>query len=395
MQEGRRFLNLVVSVAAFGLVLGVAILVLVVSVLNGFERELRERVLALLPHIVVAAPGGYENWPEAAEQLGKLAGVAAIAPLTQGAVLAAGESQVRGATLIGVLPEAEATVSALPRFLDDTGLRALAPTSFRALVGRGLADQLGLAVGDGLVVVLPDTVITPLGPMPRQKRLTVAEVFHSGSELDQRAIFIHVEDAGRLYRMGERPASLRVRLDDLFAARATARTIAGEHPGLRVSDWGRTHGGLYQAIQVQRATLFVLLCLVVAVAAFNVVSSLVIIATDKQAEVAILRTLGLGTRGVMGIFLVLGLLVGLTGIGVGLVVGTTFAVLLPDLFAQIEAWTGQQLLGQYFIDYLPSEVRLNDLVMTAAVSAVLVFAASLYPAWRAARRAPADVLRYE
>ena len=403
----RGFLSFISAVAMLGLALGTAVLIIVLSVLNGFERELRERVLGVVPQLLVAQGGGFSDWSTSAARIKQVAGVRAVAPLVGGAVLVATPTGVRAAELSGILPVAESKVSIVSRFVRGASLADLRPGEFGALIGARLADALKVRPGESVSVVLPQAAVTPLGVFPRQKRFRVLGLLSSGAEIDDHSIYIHLADAQRLYQLGSSVQSLRLRLDDLFAAPETARRVAdgfsvpgvldarsSESP-LQTRDWTQTHGALYRAILLQRTTMLVLLSLVIAVAAFNVVASLVMIVTDKQGDIAILRSLGFATRSVMASFVWLGALVGLVGIGAGASVGVVFSLCVESMFGWLEARLHIHLLDQYFIHYLPSQLRWGDVVLVGSIALVLTLIASLYPAWRAARVLPAEVLRYE
>jgi lipoprotein-releasing system permease protein len=252
-------------------------------------------------------------------------------------------------------------------------------------------------VGDRVTVVMSEAAVTPLGVFPRQKRFVVAGIVDSGTEVDGQALYVHIDDAQRLYRLGTAVHAIRVRLDDLFMAPVAAmeaRAMLAPDP-VQARDWTDTHGTLYQAIVLQRTTMLMLLSLVIAVAAYNVVSSLVMVVTDKQREIAILRSLGFGRAGVLRSFLVLGSIVGIVGVGLGSALGLAAAYGVADAVAALQQAFGLQLLAQYFIHYLPSAPRLGDVAIVAAIALVLTLLASLYPAWRAARLSPTEILRHE
>ncbi len=428
----RGFLSFITSVAIGGLALGTAVLVLVLSVLNGFERELRERVLAVLPQLVLYHEGTFTDWQAAAERVRRVRGVTGVAPLVTGPVLVATVHGVRAAQLSGVDPAREGEVSIVERFIvvagdpavhatdasapgpqaaggplpahpgngssaAAAGLGLLQPGQFRALLGSGLARHLGVRVGDRVTVVMSESAVTPLGVFPRQKRFVVVGILESGTEIDGQALYVHIDDARRLYRLGGAVHALRLRLDDLFAAPAAAleaRAMLAPEP-VQSRDWTDTHGTLYQAIVLQRTTMLLLLSLVIAVAAYNVVSSLVMVVTDKQREIAIMRSLGFSRGGVLRSFLVLGSIVGIVGVGIGSVLGLAAAYGVADAVDALQRAFGLQLLAQYFIHYLPSAPRLGDVAVVASIALALTLLASLYPAWRAARLSPTEILRHE
>lgn len=397
----RGFVSFISAVAMLGLTLGTAVLIVVLSVLNGFERELRERVLGVVPQLLIERSGGFPDWSAAAATLATVAGVRAVAPLVGGPVLIATRGGVRAAELSGVMPAAEAAVSIVPRFVQEATLDALVPGRFEALLGVRLAAALHVRPGEFVSVVLPQMAVTPLGVFPRQKRFRVIGLLQTGAELDDRSVYVHIADAQRLYQVGGSVTALRLRVDDLFAVAAVgqraidALTVPPPERALLARDWTQTLGGLYRAILLQRTTMLVLLSLVIAVAAFNVVASLVMIVTDKQGEIAILRSLGLSTRAVMASFVWLGTFVGLVGIGTGAAAGVVLSLWVERLFGWLQGRWHLHFLDQYFIHYLPSQLRWHDVLLVGGIALVLTMLASLYPAWRAARVLPAEVLRYE
>ena len=398
----RGYVSFISAVAMAGLALGTAVLIIVLSVLNGFERELRERVLGVVPQLLLERGGGFADWSATARHLADVHGVRAVAPLVGGPVLVATSSGVRAAELSGVLPAAEARVSIVHRFIVGATLDSLRPGEFGALLGVRLAAALHVRQGETVSVVLPQAAVTPLGVFPRQKRFRVLGLLQTGAEIDDRSIYVHLVDAQRLYQLGGNVTAMRLRLDDLFAVAQVGRRALLAMPDatapertLQARDWTQTHGALYRAILLQRTTMLVLLSLVIAVAAFNVVASLVMIVTDKQGEIAVLRSLGFPTRSVMASFVWLGAFVGLVGVSVGATIGVLFSVWVERLFAWLETRLHLHLLDQYFIRYLPAQLRWHDVVLVAGIAMGLTVLASVYPAWRAARVLPAEVLRYE
>lgn len=389
--------SFITLVSALGLVLGVAILVIVVSVMNGFDRELRERVLGLLPQAVIRSPSGLEDWPRIAEAAERHTQVLAAAPYVQGAGLAVTGGEVRGVSVWGVVPARERRASILDDFMVAGELEGLVAGEFGVALGAPLAADLGVGVGDPITLVMPQATITLAGLFPRQKTMRVAALFATGAQADAQQIYVHLDDAQRMFRLGEAVHGVKLKLADLFNARAVLQEVLEgiDEPQLRGSDWMRTHGNLYSAIQLQKLTLAILLTLLVAVAAFNVVSSLVMLVTEKQAEIAILRTMGGTPRTVMLVFAWQGMFIGAAGVAAGLGLGVVLTLVLSDLYAWFERLTGVRLLGQYFVHYLPTELRWQDLTVITAVALATSALATLYPASRAARVRPAEVLRYE
>ena len=384
-------------IAIFGLALSVAVLVIVVSVVNGFERELRERVFGVLPHLSLY---GREPLPPSIDDLDALVGLAAVASATavvQGAGLAASGDKVRGVLLTGIDPDQYRSVSDLDRYLVHGELSDLAPGTYGLILGERLARQLGIDVGDKVTIVLPMATVTPAGLFPRQKRFDVIDLMRSESDLDNRGAYMHIDDAKTLFRLGAKVHGYQLKLHDLFMATQAARESLALLGLDRVfaRSWMRTHGNLYQAIGMQKATMFVLLAFLVGVAAFNLVSTLVMVVEQRGADVAILKTLGARTTTVMGSFVVLGVVIGTIGTGLGLAVGIGIATALPGLFAWVNSSFTLDLMNQYFVNYLPVEIRSSDIVNIALTAFVLCVLSTLYPAWRAAGLLPSRVLAHE
>jgi lipoprotein-releasing system permease protein len=391
----RSSLSFISSVAIGGLALSVAVLVVVVSVINGFERELEERVFGILPHAMVQGRGSLAAADTDREQLGGVPGVVGVAPFVQGTGLAAADHRAAGVLIWGIDPAAQGGVSDYARYVEGAG--QLASGEYRVVLGAGVADRLGVTVGDFVTLVLPTATVTPAGVLPRQKRFTVAAILRSRSEVDSRAALIHIGDAQRLFRLGRGIHGYQLKLDDLFQAESIAAEAVDRLGRERVyaSTWMRTHGNLYRAIAVQKSTMFVLLSFLVAVAAFNLVSTLVMVVNQRSGDVAILRTLGSGTGRIVRAFVLLGVLIGSSGILLGAVAGVLVARLLPWLYERVSAAFGLDLMNQYFVSYLPVEIRVDDLTGIVVTALALCAASTLYPAWRAAALKPSQVLAHE
>lgn len=387
-------------VAVAGLSLSVAVLVVVLSVINGFERELRERVFGVLPHAGVWGDQPFVPSDLAASKLVAVPGVLGAAPIVQGSGLAVGVDKVQAVLLNGVEPSTYRQVSGMETFLGPAGgttLEALQPDRFGVILGSRLASRLGVGVGDPVRLMLPLGSLTLAGVLPRQKRFQVVALLRSGSELDARAAFIHLADAQRLFRLGEQVHGYQLRFTDLDGANALAalavRRLGEDRFFART--WQHSHGNLHRAIGAQKATLFVLLAFLVGVAAFNLVSTLVMTVEQRGADIAILKTMGAASAPLIGCFVMLGALIGALGILIGVAVGTAVAGGLPAVFAWINDGLGLDLMSQYFISYLPVDIWPADLARIAVVSFVLCVTCTLYPAWRAARLLPSRVLAHE
>ena len=391
---------LIGGVAVAGLSLSVAVLVVVLSVINGFERELRERVFGVLPHAGLWGDQPFVPSDLAAAKLRAVPGVLGAAPIIQGSGLAVGSDQVQAVLLTGLEPSTYRQVSGMEAFLGAPGaatLETLQPGRFGVIWGARVASRLGVGVGDPVRLMLPLGSLTPAGVLPRQKRFQVVALLRSGSELDGRAAFIHLADAQRLFRLGERVDGYQLRFADLHDADALAALAArrlGEDRFF-ARTWRHSHGNLHRAIGAQKATLFVLLAFLVGVAAFNLISTLVMTVEQRGADIAMLKTMGAASAPLVGCFVVLGALIGALGILIGVTVGAAVAGGLPAFFAWINDGLRLDLMNQYFISYLPVDIWPADLARIAAVSFALCMACTLYPAWRAARLLPSRVLAHE
>lgn len=392
------FISFISASSLIGMTLGVAVLILVLSVMNGFGNELRERVLGMVPHGVIYERGGIQDWQVLATRVEQMPGVVAAAPLTRLQGMFAHSGRVQGALITGIEPAAESRVSILPEHLKQGNLESLEAGSYNVFLGEILARSLNAKVGDKVTLMLPEATLSPAGVLPRVKRLTVSGIFAVGAELDANLAVIHLADAAKLERLPAQAQSLRIKFDDLFdAPRLIWRLVAeldGEFSG---SDWTRTHGNLFQAIRMEKTMIGLLLLIIVAVASFNIVSTLVMAVTDKQADIAILRTFGATPATIMKIFMVQGIAIGMLGVVLGTVLGIMAALSISDLVAWIEQLLHIQILSSdvYFISYLPSALMWQDVVTVVLSALALSFLATLYPSWRAAKVQPAEALRYE
>ncbi|MBE0506122.1 MAG: lipoprotein-releasing ABC transporter permease subunit [Marinospirillum sp.] len=392
------FISFISLTSMLGMTLGVAVLILVLSVMNGFDRELRQRILGMVPHLAIKNYQDFSSWESVAESLGERPGVAGVAPFVNGQGMLMHRGNHRGALVSGILPEWEPQVSIIGEHLEGTQLDALQPGDYGIIIGDLLARFLRVQAGDQVTLLLPEASITPAGVFPRLKRFTVLGTFKVGAELDGNLAYVHLQDMQTLMRTGDSIEGLRLRLDDLFQAPRMARELVNElgHP-YRGQDWTQTQGNLFQAIQMEKRMIGLLLLIIVAVAAFNIVSTLVMVVTDKQADIAILRTLGASPATIMGIFMVQGLTIGVFGTIVGVGLGILLALNVSDLVLWIEGLFGIQFLDAsvYFISYLPSELRFDDVRFITLAALSLSLLSTLYPAWRASRIQPADALRYD
>ncbi len=391
----RSSISIVSAVAVCGLALSVAVLVVVVSVFNGFEREFRQRVFGVLPHLSFIAQSEQGVSAQSGAPLTALESVAAVSPVVEGAGLAAADERVGGVLITGIDPQRHQGVSRLVEYVE--GRLPQAAGAFEVALGAGLAEDLAVGVGDRVTLVLPLASVTPAGIFPRQKRFLVTGLVASQSMLDAQSAYIHIADAQRLFRLGNNLHGFQVRLYDLFdAVEAGHEGLASLLPGaFYARPWMRTYGPLYRAIGVQKSTMFLLLSLLVAVAAFNLVSTLVMVVDQRSSDVAILRTLGGDTLTLVSAFVLLGVLLGGIGIAAGTLLGSALAVSLPGLYEWASGHLAADLMSEYFINYLPVEVRLGDLLEISLTAAALCLVSTLYPALRVAGLRPAEVLAHE
>ncbi len=402
----RSFVAFISAVAIGGLALSVAVLIVVLSVINGFERELAQRVFSILPHSVLyqRSPGALASDDLARAEA--TPGVIGAAAFVQGAALAANGDDVAGILLTGIDPSYYDRVSALSSFLVTKGggkiatgsaENGLAAGEFNVWLGARVAEKLHIALGDKVVIILPDASVTPVGVFPRQKRFTVSALVRSDSELDSRGAYIHLTDAQKLFRLPAGVHGIHLATDDLFAAEAIGEDVLSELGFDRFvqRSWMRSHGNLYRAIALQRSTMFVLLSLLVGLAAFNLVSTLVMVVNERRSDISVLRSMGSRGGTVVGVFLVLGLAIGAVGIGLGLLFGVLLALLLEHGYAALTDALGLDLMSQYFVNYLPVEIRPGDLLEVSVVAFGLCLLSAVYPAWSASRLQPSTVLRYE
>jgi len=399
-RRSNHFISFISAVSMAGMALGIAVLITVVSVMNGFQKEVRDRILGVLAHVqITSAEGGLRDWGDVVSRVRQHPQVVAAAPFVAAQGLLGNDQVVRGAMVRGVLPEAESTVADFDRHMRAGRMEALVPGSFGTVLGVELARALGVGVGDRVVLIAPQGQVTPAGVVPRLRAFTVVGLFEAGHfEFDSGLALVHLHDAQKLYRLGEAVSGVRLRLSDMFAAPRIARELARAFDqDVYVSDWSRLNAGWFRAVEIEKRMMFIILSLIVAVAAFNIVSTLVMAVTEKRSDIAILRTLGATPGSVMAIFIVQGALIGVLGTFIGVAGGVALAANVDVVVPAIERALGFQFLAKdvYFISELPSEVRAPDVVFVAAISLLLSFVATLYPSWRASRVDPVQALRHE
>ena len=393
------FISFISLASILGIALGVTALITTLAVMSGFQREIRDRMLQMAAHATVSGYGEpLQDWQRAVDIALKDARVAGAAPYIEKITLImSGNSQP--AMLRGVIPEEEAKVSVLSEKMVQGKLSDLAPGSFNIVLGRELAVWLGVSVGDDVLLALDDFRSSPVGGVQTMKRFKVSGVFEAGyNEFDKGLAVVNLHDLQRLLRMGEGVTGVRLKLHDMDQAFDVGRELAQKLKGpYRVSDWTQDNANLFRALKMEKTVMAILLSLIIAMGAFNLVSSQVMLVTDKQADIAILRTLGLTPRQVMQVFMVQGSLIGIIGTVSGVLGGILLTLNLDRILQGIERVFGVQLLPEdvYYITGLPTDLQASDVTAIACVALAMAFVATLYPAWRAARTAPAEALRYE
>ncbi len=393
------FISFISTLSVAGIALGVAALITVLSVMNGFQKEVRDRMLSVLSHIEVFA--GREPILDPAPLIAKVRAnprVVAAAPFVAGQAMLTRDDSVRGVLVRGIDPAAEPQVADFLKTVDPQALQALRPGEFGVMIGRELARQLLIVRGDRLTLIAPQGTMTPAGVVPRLRQFTVVGIFDSGHyEYDSSLVLMHIEDAARLFRV-DGVTGVRLKTTDMMAAPRIAVELSSVLGGdLFVRDWSRENRNWFAAVQIEKRMMFIILMLIIAVAAFNLVSMLVMTVTDKQSDIAILRTLGASPASVMKIFVVQGAMVGLLGTALGVVLGVLLALNVEVVVATIERMFGFEVLpkGIYFISRLPSDLHWDDVTAIGLTACALAFVATLYPSWRASQVRPAEALRYE
>lgn len=399
-RSSNRFVSLISAISMLGIAIAVAVLIIVLSVVNGFERELKDRLLLMSAHATIEDPReGLSAWQGRVADAVANPRVRAAAPFVDGQALIMFGEKLSGIQLRGIDPALEDEVSGVSEVITSGSLSSLADRGFGIVLGEELANALRAGLGDKVTVVLAEGIVTPAGVMPRYRRFTVQGIYRVGMyEFDRRLAFIHIADAQRLYRKGETVSGIRLAVNEIYSAPAIVREVAldmGE-PVL-VSDWTRSHVNFFRSIQITKSILFVILLLVVAVAAFNIVSTLVMVVKDKQADIAILRTVGASPSMILKIFMTQGSIIGVVGTLAGVALGVTFTLNLETIVSFMESAFGIKFLAAdvYFISDLPADLHMGDVVKISAIALILALASTVYPAWRGARTMPAEALRYE
>lgn len=394
------FISFISMTSMLGVALGVAALITVLSVMNGFEKELRERILGMTSHaFVTGSDGTLADWEKAEVLIEGFPRVMNTAPFVEGQAMLNQGSRVRGTQIRGVNPTLEPKVSSIGDKIIQGRFDALQPGSYGIILGKDLAIAMGVGTGDKITVITPHVTPTPAGVIPRLKRLTVSGVFEIGMyEYDSALAIMNIEDAANLFRIPGKVTGLRLQLDDVYQAPRITRELLQTLPAeYRAADWTYQHANFFRALKTEKTVMFVILMLIVAVAAFNIVSTLVMMVTDKYADIAILRTLGMSPGGIMGIFMVQGIVIGLIGTILGVIGGVILALNVSNIIAWIETILGYQFLPAevYYISDLPSDLHWNDVTVIGITAFVLSILSTIYPSWRAAQVKPAEALRYD
>lgn len=393
------YISFISLTSLIGLSLGVLAMILVLSVMNGFQREMSARILGMVPHATIDGSQPLDDWQALAQRLRTHPEVQAAAPLTQLEGMLSFKGSMQPLQVSGIEPQVEGDVSIVASRMVAGGLDDLRAGEFGVIIGMITARRFGLSVGDKLTLIVPEVSATPGGITPRMQRLNVVGVFKVGADLDGSLALIHRADAAQIRRwQPEQVQGVRVKLDDLYRAPQVAgQLLAQLGEGYRAEDWSHTQGSLFSAMKMEKTMIGVLLMLIVAVAAFNIIATLIMVVADKRADIAILRTLGATPRQIMAIFMVQGSLIGISGTLIGIVLGVLGALNVSELVGWLERVTGQHIFSSdvYFISTLPSELRWEDVAIVAVSALSLSFLATLYPAWRAAQTQPAEALRYE
>jgi lipoprotein-releasing system permease protein len=394
------FISFISMTSMLGIALGVTALITVLSVMNGFEKELRDRILGMASHATVTTYAGrLADWQALSQTLEEQPSILAMAPYVQGESMLSQGKRVSGALIRGVLPGMEGGVSDVVSHINGGDLTLLEAGEYNIILGSELAIVLGVGVGDSVTVVSPQVTIGPTGILPRLRRFQVVGIFEVGMfEYDRGVALVHIKDAARLFSLDDNVTGLRLKLDDIYEAPRLARELSAQLPGgYRVEDWTRQHANFFRAVKTEKRVMFIILTLIVAVAAFNIVSTLIMVVTDKRSDIAILRTLGASPGSIMKIFIIQGVVIGVLGTAMGVAGGLGLALNVETIVPAIERFFNVDFLDAnvYYISEVPSELHWKDVWVMASMSMVLSLLATLYPAWRAARTQPAEALRYE
>ncbi len=383
-----------------GIALGVTVLITVLSVMNGFDHEISDRIFNMAQQVTISNfSQSVPNWQNLTQQVKVRPSVVGTAPFVTGQAMLASMGMAKPVIVTGIIPKEESKVSQLSSKMTRGSFENLQPGKFRIIMGEALAENLGLVVGDKVTVLTTDVNVSPIGVVPQYKRFTIAGLFRVGGgfHFDESAAFIEMHDAQKLFKLQDNVSGLRLKVTDLYAAPKVTDELQQALPNYFVGNWTQEFGPYFKAIQMEKSMMFIILVLIIAIAAFNLVSTLVMVVTDKRSEIAILRTLGASPKTIMAIFMVQGCIVGVIGTFLGVTGGILLAFNAPNIVAGIQHLFHVQLISSsvYFIDYLPSRLEWKDVMQISLVSLFLSLIATIYPAWQASRTQPAEALRYE
>lgn len=402
-KQRNSFISFVSLFAFLGMALGVFALIVVLSVMNGFDAELRERILRAVPHGYITQNGGLAEWPKWAEQVRAYPYVKGVAPFIAGQALLSANGLVRPTELQAIDIKAEPAVSKIHEHIIAGSLEPMAAGEFGMVLGSIAARNMELAIGDKVLVTLPQISVTPAGAFPRTKRFTLVGIFEVGAQVDQSLALINLEDGQKLFKKADKVDGLRLEFNSIYEApaylsqlTAALKTAAGGDAEFVARDWSQTQGSLFQAVKMEKTVVSVMLAIIIFVAAFNIVTSLIMMVGEKRSDIAVLRTMGMSAGNVVSIFMVQGIVIGVMGIVIGSLCGIGAALTISQLIVGIEALLGIQIFDPevYFVSYFPSVWQWQDTVKVVTGAAITCVIASIYPAWRAAQIAPAEALRY-
>ncbi len=390
------FISFVSLFAFIGMALGVFALIVVLSVMNGFDRELKERILRVVPHAFVTSVKPLHDWRGLAGSIADAKGLQGSAPFIAGHGLVTYDGNVHGVELQGIDPELERNVSAVHDYMLVGSTDLLVPGEYQLAMGSLLARYLGVTIGDKINITLPQVSVTPAGVFPRSKRFTVAAVFEVGAQVDQSLVLIHLQDAQKLFRKQNRVDGLRLRFDDIYQAPTYAQALEARLPDYTIEDWSQTQGSLFQAVKMEKTVIGTMLGIIVLVAAFNIVTCLVMMITEKRSDIAVLRTMGSSAGSIVMLFMVQGIIIGVVGIVLGSLAGILVAINLADMVAWVENLVGLQIFDPtvYFVTTMPSHLIVSDVVVVCCGALGVSVLATCFPAFKAAQIAPAEALRY-
>lgn len=400
-KKRNHFVSFISLSSMLGIALGVAVLITVLSVMNGFDHEIHTRFFGMAPEITVNDYSGkVEDWQKLGRIIDKMPGVIGSAPFVGGQGLLSNFDEVSPSVVTGISPQFEGNISNLTQKMQEGSLDSLQQGRFNIVLGKALAARLGVMLGDKVTLMIPQTSVTLAGVMPRFKRFTLSGIFSAGPgfNFDSRLAFINLEDAQKLFQLDDAVTGLRVKIKDVYSAPYLSQQLRAKLPrSTQVSNWTDQFGAFFKAVKMEKTMMFLILILIIAVAAFNLVSSLVMVVNDKQSEIAILRTLGAMPRTILAIFMVQGLFVGVFGTLLGLIGGIALALNATEIVSYLQQIFHMEILSSnvYFVDYLPSRLQWADVVEVCAVALLMSFLATIYPAWRASKTQPAEALRYE